>query len=120
MKKPKMIRKFLVPSDPWVDSYAKVSLDYCERNTSKPWGWQDDLTVVLADCDRKVTLDFSIRRGKKKEIEIMQKKLDRIYEVLDVVAKHLHEAALECEADARAYKEAQAAYDADKKSKDYV
>jgi hypothetical protein len=119
-KRDKMIRKFLVPGDPWVDSYAKVAVSYAEKDTTRPWGWQDDITVVLADCDRKVTLDFSFTRGNKKEIATMRKKLERIYEVLNVVHDHLDEAENFCSMDAQAYKEAKTKYEADKKDKDYV
>lgn len=105
-----MIRKFLVPQDGWTDSYAKVCIEPGDRRPDVPWGWDDDISVGIADCDRKVTLDFSFPRGDKKKIAAMRKKLERIYDVLDPVAEYLEVAALSCEEDAVARKAAKDAY----------
>ena len=120
MAKIKMIRKFLVPSDPWVDSYAKVVIEKGSCEPLVSYTWQDDISVAISDCDRKVTLDFGFTRGDRKQISTQLKKMDKLLEILEVAHNHLLEADASCEADREASTKAKLKRDANRKSTEYV
>ena len=120
MAKTKMVRKFLVPNDPWVDSYAKVVIEPGKCDPVLAWTWSDDVSVAVSDCDRKVTLDFGFMRGDRKTISSQLKKMDKLLEILEVAHNHLLEADASCEADREASTKAKLKRDANRKATEYV
>lgn len=120
MAKIKMIRKFLVPSDPWVDSYAKVVIEKGSCEPLVSYTWQDDISVAISDCDRKVTLDFGFTRGDRKQISTQLKKMDKLFEILEAAHNHLFEADASCEEDFVGYNEAKLKRDETRKSREYL